>query len=123
MRMAMKIGLAVIVMGFFANFFSGGHPDQSVDIPALIQNGALVVDVRTPGEFSGGHIEDAVNIPYDLISRDIGSYAPDKDRAIILYCRSGPRASAAKKSLIRAGYTQVINASSFRKMRKILAPK
>ncbi|MBL7017040.1 MAG: rhodanese-like domain-containing protein [Kiritimatiellales bacterium] len=88
-----------------------------------MQNGALVVDVRTPGEFAGGHIEDAVNIPYDVIGREIGSYAPDKDRAIILYCRSGPRAAVAKKSLIRAGYTQVINATSLRKMRKILASK
>ena len=123
MKTVMKIGMAVIVMGLFANFCSGGHPDKSADIPALIQNGALVVDVRTPGEFAGGHIEAAVNIPYDVIGRKIGSYATDKDRTIILYCRSGARASAAEKSLIQAGYTQVVNAVSLRKMHKILAPK
>ena len=115
----MKIGLAVVMIGLL-NFIFGGHADQGVDIPGLIQAGALVIDVRSPGEFSGGHIEGAINIPYDVISLEIGKHASEKDRPIILYCRSGSRASAAKKSLVRMGYAQVVNAASLRNMRRIL---
>jgi len=115
----MKIGMVVAIMGLL-NFIFGGNADKGVDIPALIQEGALVVDVRSPGEFSGGHIEGAVNIPYDVISREIEKHASEKDRPIILYCHSGARASAAKKSLVQMGYAQVVNAASLRNMRKIL---
>lgn len=119
MKTTVKIGLVVAIMGFLS-FIFGGNADKNVDISALIQGGALVVDVRSPGEFSGGHIEGAVNIPYDVISREIAKHGADKDRAIILYCHSGARASAAKKALLQMGYAQVVNAASLRNMRKIL---
>jgi len=110
-----------VIMGLLS-FIFGGNADKGVDIPALIQEGALVVDVRSPGEFSGGHIDGAVNIPYNVIAREIKKHTFKKDRPIILYCHSGMRASAAKRSLVQMGYTQVVNASTLRKMRKILEP-
>lgn len=119
MKAIVKIGMAVLIMGLL-NFIFGGHADKNVDISALVQGGALVVDVRTSGEFSGGHIEGAVNIPHDRISREIEQQTVDKDRAIILYCHSGARASAAKKSLVQMGYTHVVNAASLRNMRNVL---
>lgn len=120
MKTIMKIGMAVIVMGIFANFISGGNSEQEADLPALIQGGALIVDVRTASEFAARHIENAVNIPYDVISRDIGSYAPDKDRTLILYCHSGARAAAAQKSLMQLGYTHIVNARTLRAMLRAL---
>lgn len=108
------------MMGFFASFLFGDGLDNEADIPALIRGGALVIDVRSPGEFSGGHIEGAVNIPYDVISSEIGKLLRNKDKAVVLYCHSGARAAAAKKSLVQAGYTHVVNAFTLRHMRKIL---
>jgi len=108
-----------MAFGFLANLFSCGAA-QKDDILALVQGGALVIDVRTPGEFSGGAIKGAINIPYDVIAGKIGNIETDKNRAIIVYCHSGARSGAAKKSLERIGYTQVINAGGFSKVRKIL---
>lgn len=108
-----------MIFGFLTHLFSGGKA-QKADIPAWVQSGALVIDVRTPGEFSSGAINGAVNIPYDVITAKIGRIESDKNRAIILYCHSGARAFVAKKSLERAGYTQVINAGRFSKVRKLL---
>lgn len=114
-----KIGLAVLVMGFLANLLFGGGGDKDVNIPALIENGALVIDVRTRGEFDSGHIEGAINIPYDVIARAIDQRTTDKTASIIVYCRSGNRSSHAKRSLIQTGYTNVVDAGSFGRMQKL----
>jgi len=113
-----KIGLVVITMGILANLLFGGGADKDVDIPALIKDGALLIDVRTAQEFSAGHIEGAINIPYNVINRETGNHA--KDKSIIVYCHTGARSAAAKRSLIGAGYTTVVNGGSLHRMHKIL---
>ena len=105
-----------MIFGFLANLFSCGAAEK-VDLPSLVKDGALVIDVRTPGEFSGGAVKGAINIPYDEIVRKIGNVEPDKSRTIIVYCQSGSRSGAAKKSLERIGYTQVVNGGGFSKVR------
>ena len=74
----------------------------------LVDNGAIVVDVRTETEYNTKHIQGAINIPYDKIS----SIDAAKDKEIILYCRSGSRAETAAKELISLGYTKVYNLGS-----------
>lgn len=71
----------------------------------LIQNNAVIIDVRTLDEYNTGHIKDAINIPVDNIS----SITYDKDTVIILYCASGMRSANAAKILIDSGYTNVYN--------------
>jgi len=112
--------LIVAVAGILAKLFLGGKADKDADVPALIAAGALLVDVRTPGEFSGGHIKGAINIPVGSITAGIEKKAKDKSKAIIVYCHSGARSGAAKKSLIKAGYTNVVNAGSLHRMHKLL---
>ena len=77
----------------------------ATEAETLIDNGALLVDVRTETEYNTKHIRGAINIPYDEIS----SIDADKDKEIILYCRSGARAEEAAKELISLGYTKVYN--------------
>jgi phage shock protein E len=115
----LKAGAVVMGIGILANLFSGGGAEKA-DVLSLVQNGARVIDVRTAGEFSGGHIKGAINIPYDVIVREIGKVETDKEKAIVVYCRSGSRSSAAKKSLQQAGYTQVVNGGSLSRMKKFL---
>jgi len=66
-----------------------------------------LVDVRTAQEYRDGHISTAANIPVDVI----GSKPPTdkKDELIIVYCRSGARSAAAKQTLDRLGYTNVVD--------------
>ena len=119
MKTFLKYGLAVVLVGFLANLLFGGGADKDADIAALEKSGALMIDVRTPGEFNSGHIEGAINIPYDVIDRKIGDHP--KDKAIIVYCRSGSRSSVAKQKLEQAGYTDVVNGGSLHRMQKQLA--
>lgn len=80
---------------------------------AYLQQGALVIDVRTPGEFNGGHLASAINIPLDEIATELPRRVPDKTQVLLLHCASGVRSGMAKSKLRRLGYTQAFNLGSY----------
>ncbi len=71
----------------------------------LIANGAVLVDVRTSGEFGSGHIKGAKSLPLDSLSRITKKISKDKD--VIVYCQSGSRSARAAGELKSMGYTKV----------------
>ena len=95
---------AVVVLGFFALRSLGKVSSQQAH--ALVDGGALLLDVRTPGEFASGHIDGAVNIPVQDLANRLGEIK-DKQRDIVVYCRSGGRSAQAKQVLSANGYTAV----------------
>jgi len=72
-------------------------------------NGFVLVDVRTAMEFRAEHIAGAILIPVDQMQRRAAAELPDKDAVILIYCRTGARASTAAGILADKGYTQVFN--------------
>ncbi len=60
---------------------------------------AIIIDVRSEGEWNQGHLSRAQRVNWDEISNEIAKIAPDKNEKIILYCRSGNRAGKAMKAL------------------------
>lgn len=86
---------------------------NQTDLKALLDGKALVVDVRTPGEFASGHHPRAVNIPIDQVESRIAEFG-DKKKPVVVYCGSGVRSGRAKGILEAAGYTSVTNAGGFR---------
>ena len=78
-----------------------------VDFKDLIQRGAQIIDVRSPGEFKTGHIRGAVNIPLQSISSQIGRIK--KNTPVITCCASGMRSASAKSILISKGFSEVYN--------------
>jgi phage shock protein E len=112
------VGFAVIAIVLLVFFLTKGNDlqaDKSI-VSEKIKNGALVVDVRTVGEFQSGHFPNAVNIPIDQTSDRITEYGSDKNKDIILYCQSGARASSVKRMLEKAGFKNVINAGGISQM-------
>jgi phage shock protein E len=81
----------------------------------IITGGAVVVDVRTPGEFGNGHYRNAINIPVDSIQKNISRFGA-KDKPVIVYCASGTRSSVAAGVLKKFGFTEVFNAGSLSNM-------
>jgi phage shock protein E len=88
-----------------------------IDFAELLKNGAIVVDVRSHGEFVGGHIKNSVNIPLDQVS-NAGKKIKDKNKVILTCCASGMRSGAAKGILKSAGFNHVHNAGSWTSLRK-----
>lgn len=80
----------------------------SVDYGQLVKEGALILDVRSKGEYSGGHIQGSINIPVDQITSHL-TKLKDKNRTIITCCASGMRSASAKNILESNGYTSVYN--------------
>ena len=67
----------------------------------------VILDTRTQEEFSEGHIPGAMLIPYDEIDARAEKELPDKDKLILVYCRSGRRSKIAAEALAHLGYTNV----------------
>lgn len=92
----------------------GGGP--KVDLGELINNGAVILDVRTPGEYAGGHIRGSVNVPLNTLP----AYLPKlkKDKVVITCCASGMRSASARSMLMSNGFSQVHNAGSWFNLKK-----
>ncbi len=86
------------------NFFTSEKPDYS----QLVKDGAVILDVRTKGEFAGGHIRGSINIAVDQLKNNLNKLK-DKDKTIITCCASGMRSASAKSILKSNGYTSVYN--------------
>ena len=69
--------------------------------------GAMLIDVRTPGEVAEGTAPGSVNIPLQEAAQRIAEFPKDKD--LLIYCRSGKRSMAASRFLVENGYTRVFN--------------
>lgn len=67
-----------------------------------------VLDVRTRSEYDEGHIPGTVLLPHDAVTEEAEGLLPDKDRLILVYCRSGNRSKQAAQALVDLGYTQVV---------------
>lgn len=77
----------------------------------LLKEGAVIVDVRSKGEYKGGHIIGSKNIPLSTLTAN-----PDfikKDRVVITCCASGMRSASAKNILKSNGFQNVYNGGSW----------
>ncbi len=70
---------------------------------------AVVVDVRTDGEFSQGHIVNAVNIPQKSVEEQLTKLNKYRNKPIIMACRTGQVASGVGSKLRKNGFEQVYN--------------
>lgn len=75
---------------------------QELDYPALLERKALIIDVRTPGEFKRGHAETSKNIPLNKITEYLSDLRRE-DRPVITCCKSGLRSANAASILKKAG--------------------
>lgn len=92
------------MLDFFKNLFQSAPP---ADFAQLVQEGAKIIDVRTPGEYQGGHIPGSVNIPLNELPGKLKQL--DKSKPIITCCASGMRSGSAKSLLTANGFTEVYN--------------
>lgn len=86
------------------------------DLGNVIERGAVIVDVRTPGEYAGGHIKGSINIPLDSLNSQMSKLK--RDKPVITCCASGMRSGSAKAMLLANGFTEVHNAGSWFNLKK-----
>ena len=88
----------------------------SKEVSESIQNGGLIVDVRTPGEFSTGHIDGSINIPLDTIESRLDEIR-ELEGKLVLCCASGARSGSAL-SYLKAQGIDCCNGGSWASLKK-----
>ncbi len=82
-------------MGLLSMLGLGG---KSESVKEFMDKGAIIIDVRTTGEFQGGHIKGSKNIPLNTISSKINEIKK-LNKPVIACCASGMRSSQATSIL------------------------
>jgi rhodanese-related sulfurtransferase len=97
---------------------AGGLPDNDPQLAVRLveEEGALLLDVRTPGEFISRRLPGSRNLPIEQLPQRLNEIEQllqgDKNKPIVVYCTAGPRAARAKQILLKAGYNRVTNLGS-----------
>jgi len=83
---------------------------ESIDAKTAItllenDDNVTLLDVRTIPEYKEGHLRDATLIPVDALANNLGMLKQDKNKKIIVYCRSGSRSVSASRILEANGFT------------------
>lgn len=92
-----------------------GHSDIKNITPEecdalLKQQDVQLVDVRTEQEYGNGHLKEAILI--NIQGQDFTTKATqqlDKQKPVIIYCRSGRRSMQAAQILVNEGFETVYN--------------
>ncbi len=113
--------LALAGIFFIFRFFLTKGSLKGVEAKKIIENGGKIIDVRSPGEFKSGHFKGALNIQHDKIAHGIKKAKINKETPVILYCASGMRSSNAVGVLKADGFTNVYNAGTQDKLKKLLS--
>jgi phage shock protein E len=92
---------------------------EKTDYAQLVTDGAIILDVRTTGEFSNGHIKGSINIPVDKLAANLHKLKV-KNKTVITCCASGARSAAAKGILKSNGYANVHNGGAWQNLNRKL---
>ncbi len=87
----------------------GGQAVGPLDAVRLLNQGALMVDVRTRAEFESGHVIDARHLPQEQVAQAAESLKKFREKIVIACCESGMRSGAATRVLKNQGFTKVVN--------------
>jgi len=79
---------------------------SSQDLIRLMNQGALVLDIRKPEDFALGHVNGAKHLPSDQILSAGENFKRFKEKPVVVYCDSGSLAAAAVRQLNAQGFTK-----------------
>jgi len=107
-RSPLEIALLVLVLAVVgALVWPKNRPViDSGEAHRLVEQGAILLDVRTPEEFARSHLPGAKNLPVGDLEERL-SEVGEPDRPVVVYCRSGARSARARETLLRHGFSHV----------------
>jgi rhodanese-related sulfurtransferase len=81
-------------------------PNEAV---RLMNEGAVLVDLRSANQYKDGHITGAKNLPGDQVAADPKALEKLASKTVVLYCDDGATTAAAQRTLERAGIRNVFS--------------
>lgn len=112
--------VSIVVLFFLINRI---YRSNTIDkgLGKKIENGAIILDVRTEREFKNGHIEGSVNISLGTIRERYIEL--DSSKTYITYCSHGIRSMEVKAILKNKGFKDVYNGGAMSDLVDILEKK
>jgi len=86
--------------------FAGLSTAQTV---RLMNQGALVIDLRGKEAYDAGHIGDARHVPVADLESQAESLKKWREKNVITYCDSGPSGASGARALTKLGFTKAFN--------------
>jgi rhodanese-related sulfurtransferase len=104
------VAMAIAVAAYeLSKARSGGQAVGPTDAVRLLNQGAVLLDVRSQAEFDSGHVIDARHLPQEQVGQAGETLKKYKDKVVIACCESGARSGAAARLLRTQGFTKVVN--------------
>ena len=105
------LSLMFLLLGFTSCLKNQADGVQVLDAAKyekkMTQPDVQLVDVRTPEEFSEGHLENAINIDVTADDFDAKVVGLDKEKPVMVYCKSGGRSARASARLKELGFKNI----------------
>lgn len=90
-------------------FRAGSEVTAFAAVQLINRKDAVVIDVRTTGEFEAGHIAGARHVPEAQFDERLHELEKFKDRPVIVACRTGTRSGSVVKNLRSKGFAEAVN--------------
>jgi len=97
---------ALVALNILYGRFNQVHVSE---VRELVEQNAVIIDVREENEFANGHLVNAINIPLSQL-RDRMNEVP-KDVPVYVHCRSSQRSYNALMALQNSGFDNIVNIS------------
>ena len=75
----------------------------------LLNDGAVLLDVREDSEFKQGHLANAVHVPMSQLGKRQSELEKYRSQTLVVYCRTGSRSDSAAATLRKQGFATVYN--------------
>ena len=85
----------------------GGLSVGPTEAVQLMNQGALVLDVRSRDQYDAGHVIDARNVPSADLSQSVETLKKYREKPVLTCCETGMTASAAARTLREQGFSKV----------------
>jgi rhodanese-related sulfurtransferase len=105
--LALIVSFFVVVFSELRRKASGLVNIDPIEAVKLINNDAIIIDLRSVDAFSQGHIVSAKNIPSDELEAKMSSLESMKSKPIVAVCAAGMTSTKAVNTLRAAGFESV----------------
>ncbi|CAJ1970343.1 unnamed protein product [Cylindrotheca closterium] len=97
-----------------------GNSASGEELSAALKQGAMIVDVRSPGEFAGGHATGAVNYPLGGLASKMDTLK-QTGKPVVFCCASGGRSGSATDMAKGVLPQEVINGGPWQNVQKVVS--
>ena len=104
---ALVVVLGLLIMDPIRQHASGIKKVSPLQMPQVLRDGGIVVDVSEAGEYKKGHIAKAMNMTLKTMQQDLGKLAKQKKKTVVVVCPAGNKAPAAGRFLLKSGFEDV----------------